>query len=133
MAHPGCDDPPPRRRRGARTREGAADFFFQSPSLPLRARSLLLSQSLVPVPIRNNEEEKEKKRRIERELNSPPPLLSYFRLSVVLTDTLRAPGHSFTNITLPPDRRRRSSCSHSGSFTRLIISNPEAVRGHNLS
>ena len=64
-------------------------------------------------------------------------LLSYFRLlSVALTDTSRAAEHSFTNIIMPDsqsqsDRQRPKAHSSQLAITRLIISNPGAVRDQN--
>ena len=60
-------------------------------------------------------------------------LLSYFRLlSVALTDTSRAPEHSFTNIIMPDSQtdgeRERPKARSQLAITRLIISYPEAVR-----
>ena len=68
-------------------------------------------------------------------------LLRYFRLlSVALTDTSRAPEHSFTNIIMPDsqsvrhrerERERETDRPKARSqlaITRLIISYPEAVR-----
>ena len=75
-----------------------------------------------------------------RDLNNFSPLclsltllLSYFRLlSVALTDTSRAPEHSFTNIITPDSQKDRQKARSQLAITRLIISNPEAVRGHKL-